>query len=451
MKITVEQDATEVFHELSLLKIQCEGIERSFRVDLDFSAIIDFSWQPHVLGLDFLVICASVYAVDKIVPREDTPDLWTRTLEVSVPVRNRETWDATNAALAETISFLTGDSWSFEFTDAPKNFAQRRSNRRVHAPGFPKSPVVSLLSGGLDSFIGAINLLHKHPEAKLLFVSHYDGHVSGPAKDQNSLRQLLSLKYGQRIRHLQVRVGARAEESGDGKYEFETSFRSRSLIFLGLAVYAALKVGDAVPILIPENGPISVNMPLNPSRRGACSTRTVHPFFISSINRILNTAGIPHVVQNPYFFKTKGEMVKECPGQEVLKLGIPQTNSCGKAGRKQHWANKKARACGVCVPCLLRRAALNAAKLDNDVYGNEAFSGDPADYADLHALMGLVYAKPSQSEIKKRLMANGRIPLSELSQHGEVVQRMIQEVTAWVAAKGSAKVCKLAGVKRQAA
>ena len=451
MKITVEQDAAEVFHELSLLKIQCEDIERSFRVDLDFSAIVDFSWHPHVLGLDFLVICACVYAVDKIVHRDDTPDLWTRTLEVSIPVRNRETWVAASAALAEAVSFLTGDSWSFEFTDAPRNFSQRRSNRRVRAPGFPKSPVVSLLSGGLDSFIGVINLLHEQPEGKLLFVSHYDGHVSGPAKDQENLRQLLSLKYGQRIRHLQVRTGVVAEENDNGKYKFETSFRSRSLIFLGLAVYAALKVGDAVPILIPENGPISVNMPLNPSRRGACSTRTVHPFFISSINRVLSTAGIPHVVQNPYYFKTKGEMIKECVGQEVLKLGIPLTNSCGKAGRKQHWTNKNARACGVCVPCLLRRAALNAAGLDNGVYGNEAFSGDPVGYADLHALMGLVHAKPSQSEIKKRLMANGRIPLSELSQHADVVQRMIQEVTAWVAAKGSAKVCKLAGVKRQAA
>jgi hypothetical protein len=192
-------------------------------------------------------------------------------------------------------------------------------------------------------------------------------------------------------------------------------------------------------------------MPLNPSRRGACSTRTVHPFFISSINRVLSMAGIPHVVQNPYYFKTKGEMVKECVGQETLKLGIPTTNSCGKAGRKQHWANKKARACGVCVPCLLRRAALNAAGLDNGVYGNEAFSGDPTGYADLHALMGLVCAKPSQNEIKKRLMANGRITLLELSQHADVVQRMIQEVTAWVAEKGSSKACKLAGVKRVAA
>lgn len=451
MKITVEQDARGVFEELSLLRIRCEGIERQFRVDLDFSAIVDMSWRPHVLGLDFLVICACVYGIDKIVPRHDTPDLWTRTLEVSIPVRNRQTWVEASAALAEAVSFLTGDSWSFEFTDAPRDFSQRRRNRRVHAPGFPKSPVVSLLSGGLDSFIGAINLLHQHVDGKLVFVSHYDGHVSGPATDQENLRRLLSSKYGQRICHLQVRVGVRAEESGGGKYKFETSFRSRSLIFLGLAVYAALKVGDGVPILIPENGPISVNMPLNPSRRGACSTRTVHPFFISSINAILRKAGIPHVVQNPYYYKTKGEMVTECLGQEVLKLGISKTNSCGKAGRKRYWSNRTARACGVCVPCLLRRAALNAASLDEGVYGNSAFSGEPTAYPDLHALLGLVFAKPSAYEIKKQLMANGRIPLSKLSRHAEVVQRMIQEVTAWVSSKGSIKACKLAGVKRTAA
>ena len=72
----------------------------------------------------------------------------------------------------------------------------------------------------------------------------------------------------------------------------------------------------------------------------------------------------------------------------MLKLGIHSTNSCGKAGRKQHWVNKKARACGVCVPCLLRRAALHTAGIDNGVYGNEAFSGDPVKYADLHALTG---------------------------------------------------------------
>jgi hypothetical protein len=116
MKITVEQDGNEDFHELSLLRIRCDGIERAFCLDLKFSAVLDLSWNVHVLGLDFLVICASVYAVDKIVPRDSSPDRWTRTLDVSIPVRNRDTWVAAADALAEAVSFLTGDSWSFEFT-----------------------------------------------------------------------------------------------------------------------------------------------------------------------------------------------------------------------------------------------------------------------------------------------------------------------------------------------
>jgi len=167
-------------------------------------------------------------------------------------------------------------------------------------------------------------------------------------------------------------------------------------------------------------------------------------------NSVLVTAGIPHAVDNPYRFKTKGEMVKECLDQDLLTTGAPLTNSCGKSGRKGHWANRKARACGVCVPCLLRRAALHSAGLDDEAYGNEAFSGDPASHVDLHALMGLVHAKPSLYEIKKRLIANGRIPFSELAEHADVVRRMLEEVTQWVGQKGSTRARKLAGVRRAA-
>jgi hypothetical protein len=86
--------------------------------------------------------------------------------------------------------------------------------------------------------------------------------------------------------------------------------------------------------------------------------------------------------------------------------------------------------------------------LDDEGYGHEAFSGDPDAYPDLHALMGLVRAQPTAYEIKKRLMANGRIPLSDLSADADVVRRMIKEVYTWVADKGSAKARTLAGVKR---
>jgi 7-cyano-7-deazaguanine synthase in queuosine biosynthesis len=450
MNITIEQDITEGLHELSLLRISCEGIQREFRLDVDFSAIIDFSWKEDSLGLDFLIICASVYAIDKIVSRDSTADRWTRTLDVVIPVQNQELWAAASDGLANSVSFLTGDQWNFTFVVARRSFSQRRSNRRKGACGFPKSPVVSLLSGGLDSFIGAIDLLNKYPESKLLFISHYDGQVSGPATEQTKLFRILSQRYQQRARHLQVRTGVNEVKVDGDKYKFETTFRSRSLIFLGLAVYAALKVGGNATVLIPENGPIALNMPLNPSRRGACSTRTVHPFFISSINEVLHSVGIQNVIQNPYMFKTKGEMVKECVDKNILAEGLPLSNSCGKAGRKMHWTNKNAHACGVCIPCLLRCAALHSAGLDIGIYGNDGFYGDPANYPDLHALLGLVKSQPTDYEIKKRLIANGHIPLAELSQHAGVVKRMIGEVSKWITEKGSAKACRLAGLKRTA-
>jgi 7-cyano-7-deazaguanine synthase in queuosine biosynthesis len=447
MKITVEQSAMDQANELTKLAVRCEGIERLFALDIDFSAVLNVSWNVHVPALDFLIICASVYAIDKIVPRSSTGDLWMRKLEVTIPVREIDRWKKVAEELSECVSFLTGDEWEFSFSQAERDFKQRRQNRRKKAKGFPKSPIVSLLSGGLDSFIGALDLLHEHKDAKLLFVSHYDGHVSGPASDQEKLRQLLSARFLNRVSHLQVRTGVRIDDEEEEKYQFETSFRSRSLMFLGLATYAALKIGPETPIIIPENGPISLNMPLNPSRRGACSTRTVHPFFIELVSEVLRLAGIENPIINPYILKTKGEMTRECKIQDVLKEGHGFTNSCGKAGRKTHWKNRKARACGACVPCLLRRAALHSADLDTEDYGNDALKYSPADFPDFHALLGLVRRNPSEQAIKKSLLANGRLKVTKLSRYADVVRRMIDEVSKWISDKGSQKACALAGLK----
>src|SRR5439155_7870317 len=173
------------------------------------------------------------------------------------------------------ISFLTGDVWKLTFRQAERQFQQRRKNRRKSPVGFPTTPVISLLSGGLDSFVGALNLLKKYPDQRLLFVSHYDRHVTGPASDQDRIRSFLAGKFVGRINQLQVRIGVVEADEDDieqsGKHDFERSFRSRSLFFLGLGVYAAARVGDDVPIIIPENGPVALNLPLNPSRRGSCS------------------------------------------------------------------------------------------------------------------------------------------------------------------------------------
>jgi 7-cyano-7-deazaguanine synthase in queuosine biosynthesis len=446
VKVTIEQRAEEAVHELTKLEIKVSGINSRFVLDLDFSEIVDRSRQPNTRTLDFLIISAVTYAVDKIVRRDTTLDRWTRTLEVTVPVSEPANWNRAAASLSEAVSFLTGDVWTFRFTQSAAPFQKRRANRRKSAIGFPRSSAVSLLSGGIDSFVGALDLLAQNPNQHFLFVSHYDRHVKGPAKDQNDLSKFLSERFRGRVSHLQVRVGTVAAD--DEEHSFEISFRSRSLIFLGLAVYAASKVGDDIPIMIPENGPISVNMPLNPSRRGSCSTRTVHPFFISSLRNALSQAGINHPIKNPYEFKTKGELIAECRSLKLFLQALDKTNSCAKAGRRMHWNNRKARACGACVACLFRRASLHAIGQDSELFGNDVFKGQPKAYPDFHALLGLIASKVTDREVARLLIANGRLPLNQLDAYVGVVRRMIDEITRWVSDKGSSNARSLARIRK---
>ena len=65
------------------------------------------------------------------------------------------------------------------------------------------------------------------------------------------------------------------------EYQKETTLRSRSFLFISMAVLVADSISQEMPVFIPENGTISLNFPLTPSRRSSCSTRTTHPHFLS--------------------------------------------------------------------------------------------------------------------------------------------------------------------------
>jgi len=451
MKITARQIANSSNHEFLTTQLCLEGVERTFFLDINFSEFLDRSRKIETLALDFLFIAAVVYASDKLVSRQTAEDHWGRTIELSVPLQNPEPWQVARESLEDAVSFLTGDSWYFEFTQAGHRFQAVRTNRRRRPRGYPAAPVVTLLSGGLDSFIGAIDALAGNDRQRLLFVSHYDGDLSGPGSDQQNLRILLDSKFPGRISHVQVRVGVnkdKEEENELGKYKFESSFRSRSLIFLGLGLYAARMIGPDTPVAIPENGPIALNLPLTSSRRGACSTRTVHPNFLSLLRKALGEAGIENPISNPYTLKTKGEMVKECAARDVLLAGSAKTTSCGKSGRKTYWEVKVgAKNCGTCVPCLFRRASLHAIGADDETYGNNVFTAPPQKYPDFHALLGVIRSNPTTKEIARQLIANGRLPISDLDNYAAVVRRMLDEVTVWIREKGSKEARQLGGIR----
>ena len=241
---------------------------------------------------------------------------------------------------------MTGDIWKFEFV-----------NNGVQAPNsiIPleiDADCVSLLSGGMDSLIGAIDLITDG--LKPCFVSQ---EAKGDVEKQ--------IAFTSQLAPSQQHFRWKNPISLSGRNESST--RGRSIIFLGYALLAANTLSkwrtSTVDIYVPENGFISLNIALNSGRLGSLSTKTTHPVFLGLIQDIWNNLGINANIVTPYQFKTKGEMLQECKNQDLVQSLVCSTTSCGKYlthGRTH---------CGRCVPCMVRRAAfLKAGMEDSTIY-----------------------------------------------------------------------------------
>lgn len=236
---------------------------------------------PSAAVASFLFTAMGAWAADKLVPRRGTQDAWTRNLILSLPVT--AAWAAQLPRLAELLSFLTGDVWTLTPRESPLNpgFQSRWPNTWL-----PQA--VALFSGGLDSLAGAIDLLEAGRQ--LILVSHYD--FGQLASLQQRLAAGLLEYYGRdRLHHVGIRV--QFPEAP------EITLRSRSLLYLALGLTAAAAFDPATPLLVPENGWISLNPPLTLSRLGQYSSRTTHLYFLKKPLRALAGCGHHPPSQQP--------------------------------------------------------------------------------------------------------------------------------------------------------
>jgi 7-cyano-7-deazaguanine synthase in queuosine biosynthesis len=289
---------------------------------------------PAPAAWDFLAIALSVITADGISRREDSPDGWTREIAIDIAVSEPAAWTSQLLDLNRALGFLTTDRWSLSVRDGGDALDVPLEPHRYDVDA------VALLSGGLDSLIGAIDLTASG--LRLLATSHV---VRGDAEKQERFARELG------IEHLPLNHNASTERSVK-----ETSQRARSLIFLAYAVVAATctdryREGETVPIYMCENGFIAVNPPLTTSRISSLSTRTARPEFLSAIERILQNLGLNLEIINPYLLATKGEMMQECSDQPKLKALAHVSTSCGRFQRFNYTH------CGRCVPCQIRRAS----------------------------------------------------------------------------------------------
>jgi hypothetical protein len=322
-----------------------------------------FGIVPTPEAMDFAMIALSVVSTDSIIPRKSSPDGWTRQIDLTVYLHDADKWNTVCNKLENMLRSLSGDFWSLHFLPVTDDIVFKHKSKTR------ESDCVSLLSGGVDSLVGAIDLASSGKTP--LLVSQIS---RGDADSQRLFASCIGYN-----NHCQWSCSI--NKNG----ESEISTRTRSIMFFAFALLATCGIETNTKgrkeIIVPENGYMSLNIPLDANRIGSLSTKTTHPLYMSVLQEIWSNVGINVDLVLPYKYKTKGEVLMECKSPDILVDNLSYSISCGKYRRHGY------RHCGVCVPCLVRRAAFLKAGLEDRT--NKGYCFDKlkdADSGDVNAV-----------------------------------------------------------------
>jgi hypothetical protein len=377
-----------------------------------------------VVANDLLWLAIAVLGADTTAPRASTADGWTRDLQISVPLAD-QAWPGARADVERMLNFLTGDRWTVQVVDvAPRRMSILQ----------PHGDVACLLSGGLDSLCGAIDLLAGDPALKVVLVGSKDSGTS--ASRQIDLGEELVATFPGRVEQQRTRATFRRPSPSQERQlpaERENTSRSRSLYFIAEGLARAALLGPNVPLYVPENGVIGINVPISPSRVGSLSTRTTHPFFLSMLRRVLDHVGIRNLIRNPYRLSTKGEALAQSRNLALLRRLAPMSVSCAHPSALRY--RGCAGPCGYCYPCLIRRASLHAIGADGpagyciDVLSEPGFVHARSETnASLLAVLSQLRRQPNRTDV----LRTGPVDPDEIAAFAAVHRRGVAELAAWL-------------------
>lgn len=380
---------------------------------------------PHPVVRDLVRFAVAVYSADLRVPRGRSDDRWTRDLTMYMPVSNLSLWTKARASVVRLLDFLTGDHWEVQFRQADATAGPEPAQ----SPG----PVnaVCLFSGGLDSLVGAIDLLAGG--GRVALVSHH-GLGDGTKSIQTRVIAALAQEFDGQILHVPFYVHPDRGNTNEG----ENTMRARSLLFMAMGVAVATVTGSKPALTVPENGLISLNVPLTSARTGSLSTRTTHPHYIALFRQVLVALKIKVAIDLPYRHMTKGEMLIQAKHRRALELTVPLTMSCSHPTVGRYAGLTPGNHCGYCVPCIIRLASLKAVGIIDRAPDWDIVAKPPAASSDrVHDVRAfkigverLRGTDPRRDVF--RILRSGPIPADEAKAFAGVYRRGMAEVASFL-------------------
>ena len=457
VNISFQQSADPAkFGQYSLSLIDEAGQQQNVDLKFNFDDLWRIGRDTSSVAFDFLVFAMSVYNADRAVSRAKySEEGWKRNIHLRVPVVNVAAMERGLESFRSAVDFLTGDAWYFEFVQAtPYNFAPPR----IQFENLQDYDRVSLFSGGLDSLIGFIDGCTQLPAGKkVLLVSHAE--LGKEGKDQTRILRRCNHNGLFNDQYDRAFISAGLKLHRGNTLETEATFRARSILFFAAGIYCARAISPNMPLIIPENGTISLNIPLDKGRRSACSTRTTHPVFLRRLQTALNAIGIQNTLENPYQLKSKKDMVDDCCRDEERKRALVilclESCSCAKRSHKRYWVRRNVLHCGVCLPCLYRRVSLSGVdELRNEQYGLDVFTpaeiqitrSDIKRNRDFKSLLYFLRNRCRREIVETELIANGITSKAEVDAYTEFVLHSYGQIKDWFRTNANADIRQRAGI-----
>jgi len=424
------------------VNIRFENVAKVFRHDLSARLV------------DFLEIASYVFSADCATRRgadwtdDDSTEPWGRDFAFVIAVREPDFWCTPKIKdlIEEVLGFLSNDKYSFTFVPLERDRGDQQQYLEfgdLRDWPFHSPERVLMFSGGLDSLAGAVETATRGD--RLVLVSHRP--VSTLDSRQKKLFNELQKQFPDQLIRIPVWIN-KAEAFGR-----EPTQRTRSFLYSALGTLVAQSV-EAGGVRFYENGIVSLNLPIAEEVLRARASRTTHPLGLHLLSSLCAAVtGHDFIVDNPYLFKTKTEVVESIATHEATHL-IAHTCSCSHSMFK----TRTQRHCGRCSQCVDRRFATAAAGLltqDSETdYVSDVFVGarsDPLERAiavdytrhgieldrrsenDLAAIFNAelsraVRHEPRPSEAVQKI-------ISMHKRHGEVVTRVLAQKVAENSAK----------------